>query len=264
MLRFVALHWDPQQLEHATAALALSNQLTASDANWRRAFHCEGLSVFYIPDRLGRDDAYVLPKERGVVLGRLFHHGHLDTRLAQPARTRDLDSEAMLESQGSWLATHVWGRYVAFIRNSSRRQTIVLRDPLGTAQCFETDYRGLRIFSAVSKTATRWGCRSRSIGTMWPQICSSSTLPSVRRQDSSACACCSAASALSFPPREPAAASIGRRLTLPNGCRWRAVMRPWKLSQSPRVDVWRRGPATTRASFTSCPAVWIRRSLPPV
>lgn len=143
MFRYVALIWDDAVTAQRAAARYLATHLEVTDA-WQPALQVGGLSLFVTGVRASGDGAYDLPRDQGVILGRLFRrraganslvpHGPLD---------RD-DADGILQRQGHALVADWWGRYVAFLRTPDGATT-VLRDPTGSLPCFKFEHHGVHV-----------------------------------------------------------------------------------------------------------------------
>ncbi|MEX2126103.1 MAG: asparagine synthase C-terminal domain-containing protein [Woeseia sp.] len=55
-------------------------------------------------------------------------------------------SRTLIETQGKHLADHYWGRYVAFLRDDSKRRHYVFRDPTGALPCIFTEILDVSVF----------------------------------------------------------------------------------------------------------------------
>jgi len=150
MFRYVALTWNVQSESQCAAARVLADRLQARPKQWGQAGDKNGLCVFHKILRHGSLRACALPNENGVLLGAAFHRNPtLDdaTPSTRFVPTRD-NSESIVTSKGRWLIEHVWGNYVALMRDPIARRVWVLKDPCGDLPCFLTSFRGVRVVFA--------------------------------------------------------------------------------------------------------------------
>lgn len=136
MVRYLALVWNDKNPFQDRLAHALLCKV----AGLRSLLHAGGFSVLCTCPQSECPDAYVLPRSRGVIIGRLFRRSdneHLSTLSEREARL-------ILDTQGRRLIDHYWGAYVAFTRDSLGR-TNILRDPSGALRCFLIETGGVRI-----------------------------------------------------------------------------------------------------------------------
>jgi asparagine synthase (glutamine-hydrolysing) len=150
MFRYVALVWNPQSETQCAAARLLAERLQTRPKQWGQAGDKSGLCVFHKALQHGSQRATPLPQDGGVLLGAAFHrHRTLDD--ASPARrfipNRD-QTEQIIASSGRWLVEHVWGNYVAVMRDPISRCAWVLKDPCGDLPCFLTSFRGIQVVFA--------------------------------------------------------------------------------------------------------------------
>jgi asparagine synthase (glutamine-hydrolysing) len=150
MFRYVALAWNLQSENQCAAARVLADRLQARPKQWGRAGDNNGLCIFHKTLRHGSLRACPLPQESGVLLGAAFHrHRTLDdvspaTRFV-PTRQQ---GEQIIASTGRWLIEHVWGNYVAVMRDPISRRAWVLKDPCGDLPCYLTSFRGVSVVFA--------------------------------------------------------------------------------------------------------------------
>lgn len=141
MFRYIALVWDAVDDMHAQVARSLGR---ACGGNWRLAFECPGLTVYCAGSCSDSSEVYPLDAQAGLVLGTLFAQTPLNA--STRARLGRRESQRILTTQGAELVRSYWGRYVAFIRDSSRSTTLVVRDPSGAMPCFVTTFNGVSIY----------------------------------------------------------------------------------------------------------------------
>lgn len=150
MFRYVALAWNVQSENQCMAARLLADRLRARPKQWGQVGDQNGLWIFHKTLRHGSLRACPLPRDSGVLLGAAFHRNRaLDD--ATPA-TRFVPNreqgEQIIASSGRWLVEHVWGNYVALMRDPITRRAWVLKDPCGDLPCFLTSYRGVQVVFA--------------------------------------------------------------------------------------------------------------------
>lgn len=140
MFRYFGFSWDIAAKAQVALAQRVDESIRCAEG-WQLAHASPGLRVFTIGGRAGVNEAYSLPRARGVVLGRLFRRGagrcaprHIDISTSE--------GEWILQTEGRALINDYWGRYVAVFR-SSKPGTHVLRDPSGTLPCFQRDVDGV-------------------------------------------------------------------------------------------------------------------------
>jgi asparagine synthase (glutamine-hydrolysing) len=153
MFRYVALAWNVQSENQCVAARVLADRLQARPKQWGQAGDKNGLRIFHKTLRHGSLRACSLPLDRGVLLGAAFHRNQtLDDATAATRFVPNREQgEQIIASTGRWLVEHVWGNYVAVMRDPISRRAWVFKDPCGDLPCFVTCYRGVQVvFSQVS------------------------------------------------------------------------------------------------------------------
>lgn len=150
MFRYVALAWNTQSENQCAAARLLADRLQTRPKPWGQAGDKNGLCIFHKTLRHGSLRACSLPQDRGALLGAVFHRHptlHDDGPAARFIPTLE-QGEQIIASAGRWLIDHVWGNYVALLRDPVSRRTWVLKDPCGDLPCFLTSFRGVRVVFA--------------------------------------------------------------------------------------------------------------------
>ncbi len=147
MFRYVAFAWNAGDSGQADAAHSLSTILGRDSPELHTVYDRPGLTVTCAGGHFSSIGTCPLQPEGGVVLGTLFrkseHGGPEDGRCLQVAEP---ESRRIVASAGRHLVDRYWGRYVAFLQDTQRRRTWVLRDPAGGVLCYMTAYRGLHLF----------------------------------------------------------------------------------------------------------------------
>jgi asparagine synthase (glutamine-hydrolysing) len=146
MYRYVAFSWESTDSAQAAAAQRLGRLLLSSSSDWQYVFDVPGLCVFHACRPGGAYRAYVLKRNAGVILGKLFD-GDLDENHipSDPTPFDDKESKLLIESQGHRLVERYWGHYIAFLRVSDGERRLVLRDPTGGLPCFLTKAAGINV-----------------------------------------------------------------------------------------------------------------------
>jgi asparagine synthase (glutamine-hydrolysing) len=147
MFRYVALAWDGADPNQANAARMLGDRLQARHKQWGRTGNLAGLCVFHSALRHESLRAYLLPHGNAVLLGSLFHRNHdcSDEGAAAPFTADHRQSEQILASRGRWLIDHVWGNYVAVLRDPVSRRSWAVKDPCGNLPCLRASFGGVQI-----------------------------------------------------------------------------------------------------------------------
>lgn len=133
MFRYFGFSWDPSAAAPAAFARRLDESIQRVQG-WQLALATPGLRVYTVGHRPGINGVYPLPRQQGVILGRLFR------RRARPGGSQDIElacdeGDRILHTDGQALVDDYWGRYVAVIQ-SKKRGTRVLRDPSGALPCY--------------------------------------------------------------------------------------------------------------------------------
>jgi asparagine synthase (glutamine-hydrolysing) len=143
VFRYLALAWDDRSAANRTTALRLSHAVREYDG-CQAALLRPGLHVYTAGARQGVNGAYVLPCDRGVVLGKLFRRHELGQSAASDVQLTAEDADQILRTDGQALVRDYWGRYVAFLPAPSGG-TQMLRDPCGTLPCWHMQHAGVGI-----------------------------------------------------------------------------------------------------------------------
>jgi asparagine synthase (glutamine-hydrolysing) len=143
VFRYIALAWDDRNAARRGTALRLSHALREYDG-CQAALLRPGLHVYTAGARQGVNGAYVLPCDRGVVLGKLFRRHELGQAVAGDVQLSTEDADQILRTDGHALVRDYWGRYVAFLPAPSGG-TQMLRDPCGTLPCWRMQHAGVGI-----------------------------------------------------------------------------------------------------------------------
>lgn len=142
MFRYFVMSWDVAAPVQAAVAQGLDQRIRCFEP-WRLAHASPGIRVFVTGGRAGVNDIYPLPRQQGVVLGRVFRR-RADSDVQSSLDFAASAGEWVLQTEGRALVDDYWGRYVAVFR-SPQRGTCVLRDPSGALPCFHKDVEGVAV-----------------------------------------------------------------------------------------------------------------------
>src|SRR5258708_15437958 len=167
MYRYVSFIWDPRNAAASQVAASFRSQLDCSP-NWVRRFNLPGLIVFdQQPQREGMQ-AYVLPGDNGVVLGRLFPLNLDEWTPAWHAAIGLTEARAISSTGGRHLVETYWGSYVAFINDSLNQHRYTIRDCSGKIPCYRTRTREVEIVFADVGDISRLNLPHFTIN--WPYV----------------------------------------------------------------------------------------------
>lgn len=148
MYNFIALAWNPADALSTTIVERLLGSIRALQTDYRSTANDDGFVVLHDrPD----DDAmrtYVLPGGLGVILGRLFPIQMDDWHADWSWSPSQWEATQMLQTKGQWLIEHMWGSYVAFLRDPVRKDTFVIRDCSGKLPCYRLRHPQVDVFFA--------------------------------------------------------------------------------------------------------------------
>lgn len=143
MFRYIAFSWDARHSSHTSAADRLDKAFYPI-SHWQAALRIPGLRVYSLGREPGVNDAYTLPSNKGVILGKLFRK---KGRNPPPQRSLTLstqESDDIFASQGESLIDSFWGRYVAFLM-SPAGEPKVLNGPSGFIPCYKINVNEVTI-----------------------------------------------------------------------------------------------------------------------
>jgi asparagine synthase (glutamine-hydrolysing) len=142
---FLAFISDPADGAAAAAARRLVSASQFSSSAWSAVFCKPGLTVLERPPFTGSTVAQPLPKSAGVVLGRVFPK-NLDSWTPEWTwKVTENEVDAIIQSQGRTMIDKIWGGYIAFLYDSSKRAVYVVRDCSGKIPCYRTQHFGVDI-----------------------------------------------------------------------------------------------------------------------
>jgi asparagine synthase (glutamine-hydrolysing) len=143
MYGYVALFWRAADDLGARAATAIEGRITAAQESWELAFADVGLHVFHRGAHPGTHGSIGLA-DSGTVLGTIFRNrpgtGTKRELAFSEQVARDIQS-----TNGKYLVSHYWGRYVAFSRGTDGHLAVI-RDPAGALPCFYTQADHVTVF----------------------------------------------------------------------------------------------------------------------
>jgi asparagine synthase (glutamine-hydrolysing) len=144
MFRYVALVWNGANGEQHSTAKLLAERVVRQSQEWQTVLATEHCLVLCAGARRRENETYAIANDQGVVLGKLFSRDAIGCAAAPDVLAGD-DGVRVVHSGGRQLVDRYWGRYVAFWRDT-RGAVCALRDPTGTLPCYETTFRGVRIY----------------------------------------------------------------------------------------------------------------------
>ena len=164
MFCYVALVWDAQSQSQTLTADALSRHLLRGPLEWTSSLAKDGLRIYHKGSRPGSSEPHYLARDAGVVFGTVFENirdcGNTPTA---KAHFEELETEAILRTNGRALVNRYWGRYVAFIFDESEHAMRVVRSPTGEIDCLYTDVRDVRVFFSRADHCPLLSQRSYSV-----------------------------------------------------------------------------------------------------
>jgi asparagine synthase (glutamine-hydrolysing) len=150
MYKYIAMIWNPEDRCALDRAAQLCDQVADSLPEWSCRLQAPGTAVFDLSSEQGGLTAYVLPKQAGVIFGRLFS---LDASVQSPIDvTGIVERTALLfaSTSGRHLVENFWGSYVAILRDWVSGKRLVIRDCSGKIPCYTTSADGIDVvFSDV-------------------------------------------------------------------------------------------------------------------
>lgn len=155
MYRYTAFSWNAKDPAKTAAAQRLTRLLLSSSPDWQGVLDVPGLRVFHAPQAGGACHAYVLKRDGGVVLGKLFESGLEENSIPSDPSFDEKESERLIESRGRHLVERYWGHYVAFLRAPDGQVRYVLRDPTGGLQCYLTGAAGVDVMLSDMEDCVR-------------------------------------------------------------------------------------------------------------
>lgn len=146
MQRYLAMLWDPLNLESVRTFQSLGLSSSSKPAGWVTACDASGMFVMHTGTRRGATEAYPLPQGGGVVLGRIFDRRHGDYTSVPQIVLDGAAASEIIKSGGQHLVDRYWGTYFAIVHEATTARYHVFRDPLGNMPGYHTHLKGVDIF----------------------------------------------------------------------------------------------------------------------
>lgn len=143
VFRYIAFSWNSGDDTQSRTASALQRALHDRHC-WQTAFRIAGATVYMTGHKAGVNDAYQLPPNQGVILGKLFRRDAAAPTGRDDEPLSDLEAQRIINSDGRALVDQYWGRYVAFLL-TCKGNARVLRDPTGALPCYRVEVLGVNI-----------------------------------------------------------------------------------------------------------------------
>jgi asparagine synthase (glutamine-hydrolysing) len=150
MFRYFAAIWNPDDQNEATRAASLTSRVRALYGETGVALRHDGLAVHWTDARTRATEAKLLEPDHGVILGKVFSQRRDSFDRYERASFDHRTTAEILGTRGKFLVERFWGRYVAIIRDGTKRTVWVIRDPIGALPCFVTSIAGVHVlFSSI-------------------------------------------------------------------------------------------------------------------
>lgn len=146
MQRYLAMLWDPLNLESVRTFQSFGLSSSTKPAVWVTACDASGMFVMHTGMRRGATEAYPLPQGGGVVLGRIFDRRHGDYTSVPQIVLDGAAASEIINSGGQHLVDRYWGTYFAIVHEVTAARYHVFRDPLGNMPGYHTHFKGVDIF----------------------------------------------------------------------------------------------------------------------
>jgi asparagine synthase (glutamine-hydrolysing) len=163
MFGYIAFVWDSTRADCARVAHELSSKVRSSGSDWDCVLDQNGARVFVQDAGAGSDDSHVLTNSVGVILGTVFKRAGDDGTPDAAATFGPAETRKLLESQGRYLTSDYWGRYVAVLCDLERRCTYILRSPSGEVDCLTTEFQGVRVYFSSMSACIQLGLTNHTI-----------------------------------------------------------------------------------------------------
>lgn len=154
MQRYVGFLWDPSDTVAAGLANEIAQLFVEYHAGWEACCRTQSMLI-YVPLALNtRRHVHVLPRNLGVILGRLFPVKAEQWADGWRADLHDALATSFATSGGSTLIDQFWGSYIAFFSDPGAQINYVARDCSGAIPCYSTTHRKVSIvFSDINDLA---------------------------------------------------------------------------------------------------------------
>lgn len=129
--------------------------------------------VYHIGSRPPSSQAYVLDRNAGIVLGKVFERPANNFGSGSERSIHDVtfgapESQKVQQTNGKHLVEAYWGRYVALLRDHDGTNVRILRDPTGALPCQLTRHCGINIVFSNIEDCAALGLINTSIN--WDHI----------------------------------------------------------------------------------------------
>jgi asparagine synthase (glutamine-hydrolysing) len=159
MYRYLALVWNPQNLESVRTVATLAG--AATPPHWTIAYDGPGIKLLRTDTRRTSATVYPLSRNGGVIFGRLFD-GHCEIQVPRAICFDADESHKVIASGGQHIVDRYWGAYIAIAYDEAGRRHHVFRDPTGALPCYHTNHRGIDLFFSHMQDAVCFGTISRA------------------------------------------------------------------------------------------------------
>lgn len=136
MYRYIVMFWNPGNGDSVPAARTMMDRLRASATPWSPVLEDSGVAVFHADRGTGPNDACLLPRAGGAILGTVFSRGFDATASARVRVLDESEAARIVASGGKRLLEKYWGRYVAIVRGKNAADVWILREPSGSLPCW--------------------------------------------------------------------------------------------------------------------------------
>lgn len=178
MFRFMAFQWNsrhPAQVESA-ARLQWAAQKIFTDLEC--VLQGVGIRVYCAGIRAGSSECTRLDQGAGVILGTIFKRLNPTKIGSQHAFFSKSEAGRVVKTSGRDLIESYWGRFVAFICDSTSDKQWIVRSASGELNCFVTQYCGVNIYFShldnvlsldLVKFSVNWDYVSADLCTFMPE-----------------------------------------------------------------------------------------------
>lgn len=180
MHRYIAFAWNQQNAEAASFARTLAGRLPVTLPKWQCVLNTENLEVYQAGGMATASKAYMLERNEGVVLGKVFKRDLDLYGGMQDVEFSESEARKVQESKGRHLVDQYWGRYVTLLRDKDGKHVRVLRDPSGAMPCLLTEFRNIYVICSHLDDAAALGlvdCAinwAHIVGYLWANTMSTS------------------------------------------------------------------------------------------
>jgi len=151
MYSYVAFIWNRQKLDTAATVAHLSALLSRARSDLEPTLELDGMIVFSARPREESLRTYVLPRDSGIVLGRLFPMTGSDDGSPPDVRIDEKAAVDFIKSRGQRLVDEYWGSYIAFLRSTESDECWIIRDCSGWLPCYRiTHMEVVMVFSDLA------------------------------------------------------------------------------------------------------------------